>query len=73
MTSDQERALQEASDVLRADASKAGKRGRAVRAVIYEGTYEDVRDVLSKSLPVGVKPLGSITITTAQGPIKVVE
>jgi hypothetical protein len=48
-----------------------GARVRVVRAVVYEGPAERVRQQLASSLPVGSRDTGLVTITVSQGPVEV--
>ena len=62
-------------DTLAMLAQVAGRRVRVLRAVVYEGPAEDVLRTLARSLPLGVKEMGSVgasfTITVSQGAIEV--
>lgn len=66
--------MQAAVDVVSGDAlSTAGKnRVRVTRVLVYEGPADEVRRLLSKSLPVGVRD-GVVSVDVYQGAVVPVE
>ena len=81
--------MEEAADIIerqaKVDTAFAGRRVRLVRAVVYEGTYEDIQHVLSKSMPAGRKEVvgwddrtsrhshDAYSITVVQGDYQLIE
>lgn len=53
----------------------AGKQVRVVRAVVYQGKFEDVDELLSNSLPEGVhrNHRDGLTTRIVQGKMKIIE